>query len=334
MKLSILDQSPISTGQTPQEALDASVDLARLGDELGYTRYWIAEHHDFSGLACPNPDVMLGIIGSHTERIRVGAGAVLLPHYKPFRVAETYNLLATLYPGRIDLGIGRAPGGSAEASMALSGNFLENVRQMPDKLDELLRFFRHDFAADDMYAKIRPTPVPEMPPQPWMLGTSEKSALAAAEKGLPYTFGKFMSDQDGPSIIKSYSEKFAEQHPDKTPEKIVTVSVICAETSEEARDLALSPLLWSIQRDKGEGDGKVPTVSEAKSYDYSDEEKEKLQNMKRNLIVGNPREVKQQLDQLQSEYQADEWMIVTITHSYEARKKSYELLAQEILSDS
>lgn len=142
MKLSILDQSPISTGKTSRNALNASVDLARLGDELGYTRYWIAEHHDFSGLACPNPDVMLGIIGAQTEQIRIGAGAVLLPHYKPYRVAETYNLLATLYPGRIDLGIGRAPGGSAEASMALSGNFLENVRHMPEKLDELLQFLQ------------------------------------------------------------------------------------------------------------------------------------------------------------------------------------------------
>ncbi|QKY69847.1 LLM class flavin-dependent oxidoreductase [Lentibacillus sp. CBA3610] len=334
MKLSILDQSPISTGKTPRDALNASVDLARLGDELGYTRYWIAEHHDFSGLACPNPDVMLGMIGSRTERIRIGAGAVLLPHYTPFRVAETYNLLATLYSGRIDLGIGRAPGGSAEASIALSGDFLENVRQMPDKLDELLRFFRHNFAEDDMYAKISPTPIPEFSPQPWMLGTSEKSAIAAAENGLPYTFGKFMSDQDGPSIIKTYNEKFAEKYPDRSPKIIMTVSVICAETTEEAWDLATSTGLWSIQRDKGEGDGKVPTVSEAKNYAYSDEEKEKIQGMRQNLIVGNPKEVKQQLEQLQAVYHVDEWMLVTITHSYEARKKSYELLAKEILSDS
>lgn len=331
MKLSILDQSPISRDSTPQEALKASVDLAKLGDELGYTRYWIAEHHDFAGLACPNPDVMLGIIGSRTERIRIGAGAVLLPHYKPFRVAETYNLLATLYPGRVDLGIGRAPGGSAEASMALSGNFLENVRQMPEKLDELLRFFRNDFASDDMYGKIRPTPVPDRLPQPWMLGTSEKSAKAAAENGLPYTFGKFMSSDDGSSIIKTYNDTFVERHPDKTPEKIVTVSVICAETSEEARDLALSTQLSTILRDKGEGDGKVPTVTEAKNYAYSDEEKEKIADIKQNLIVGNPREVREQLEQLQAEYNVDEWMIVTITHSYEARKKSYELLAREVL---
>ncbi|SFA90012.1 luciferase family oxidoreductase, group 1 [Lentibacillus halodurans] len=331
MKLSILDQSPISTGRTAQEALNASVELARLADELGYTRYWIAEHHDVSGLACPNPDVMLGMIGSRTERIRIGAGAVLLPHYKPYRVAETYNLLETLYPGRIDLGIGRAPGGSAEASMALSGNFLENVRQIPEKLDELLRFLHHDFSEDDMYARILPTPVPDRAPQPWMLGTSEKSAIAAAEKGLPYTFGHFMSDQDGPRIMQHYTKKLAEHHPDKVPKKIVTVSVICGETTDEARDLALSNKLWSIQRDKGEGDGKVPTVSEAKHYTYSDEEKEKLRNMRDKSIIGNPHEVKQQLEQLQTLYDVDEWMIVTITNSYEARKQSYEMIAKKML---
>ncbi|ALX47138.1 LLM class flavin-dependent oxidoreductase [Lentibacillus amyloliquefaciens] len=333
MKLSILDQSPISTGKTAQEALNASVDLAMLGDALGYTRYWIAEHHDFAGLACPNPDVMLGIIGRETERIRIGAGAVLLPHYKPYRVAETYNLLATLYPGRIDLGIGRAPGGSAEASIALSGNFLENVRQMPDKMNELLRFLQHDFAENDIYSKISPTPVPAFSPQPWMLGTSEKSAIAAADKGLPYTFGYFMSDQDGPAIMKTYTEKFAEQHPDETPGKIAAVSVICAETTDEAWNLALSNQLWSIQRDKGEGDGKVPTVSEAQNYNYSDEEKEKLRNMTNKQIFGNPHEVKKQLEQLQASYDVDEWMVVTITHSYEARKKSYELLAKEMLKN-
>ncbi|MFD1362532.1 LLM class flavin-dependent oxidoreductase [Lentibacillus salinarum] len=334
MKLSILDQSPIAAGKTPQEALNASAELAGLADKWGYTRYWIAEHHDMRGLACPNPDVMLGMIGSQTERIRIGAGAVLLPHYKPYRVAETYNLLATLFPGRIDLGIGRAPGGSAEASMALSGNFLENVRQIPEKIDELLKFLYLDFAADDMYARIKPTPVPTLPPKPWMLGTSEKSAIAAAEKGLPYTFGHFMSDQDGPSIIKTYKDRFTEQHPDKTPEVIGTVSVVCAETTAEAWDLALSNHLWSIQRDKGEGNGTVPTVAEAKNYTFSDDEKERVHRMKNKAIIGNPYEVGQQLKLLQSAYHADEWMIVTITHSYEARKKSYELLADELLTPS
>src|SRR5690625_1931294 len=160
MKLSILDQSPISQGQSAQDALTDSITLAKLGDSLGYKRYWIAEHHDLFGLACPNPDVMLGVIGAQTKRIKLGAGAVLLPYYKPFRVAETYNLLATLFPGRIDLGIGRAPGGSAEVSQALSDNYLEQVRKYPELLDELLRFLQGDFPSDHIFSKIKPTPVP------------------------------------------------------------------------------------------------------------------------------------------------------------------------------
>src|SRR5690625_1014186 len=140
MKLSILDQSPISTGQTAKEALENSIKLAQLGEKYGYERFWIAEHHDLYGLACPNPDVMLGIIGTKTEKIRIGAGAVLLPYYKPYRVAETYNLLATMFPGRIDLGIGRAPGGSAEVSMALSDNYLKQVRYFPNTLQSLIDY--------------------------------------------------------------------------------------------------------------------------------------------------------------------------------------------------
>src|SRR5699024_8109832 len=134
MKLSILDQIPISTGQTEKEALEASIQLAKLGDELGYERFWVAEHHDLFGLACPNPAIMLGVIGAQTEKIRLGAGAVLLPYYKPFHVAETYQLLETLYPGRIDIGLGRAPGGPAEVSMALSDNYLAGVRKFSEHI--------------------------------------------------------------------------------------------------------------------------------------------------------------------------------------------------------
>lgn len=332
MKLSILDQAPISAGKTAREALEASAQLAQAADKLGYTRYWIAEHHDMSGLASPNPSVMISYIGAHTKQIRLGAGAVLLPHYRPFQVAETYNLLATLFPDRIDLGIGRAPGGSAEASMALSGNFLENVKKMPASLDDLLRFLHNEFPKDHMYSKITPSPVPQSPPVPWLLGTSEKSAILAAQKGLHYVFGHFMSDADGPAIVQKYNENFKVKNKGKNREIIIAISVICAETTAEAEDLARSSLLWRIQQNKGENRSGVPTIEAAKSYTYSDEEIETMEQMRQNLIVGNPQEVKQQLKELQQLYQTDEFMIVTITHSYEARRKSYELLAKEILA--
>ncbi len=141
MRLSILDQAPISSNQTPKDALNASLNLAKAGEEFGYTRFWMAEHHDLSGLACPAPEVMLSYIGANTHKIRIGSGAVLLPHYKPYKVAETFNLLATLFPGRVDVGIGRAPGGSAEATNALSDHFLQNVWDMPNSLEYSASFF-------------------------------------------------------------------------------------------------------------------------------------------------------------------------------------------------
>lgn len=333
MKLSILDQAPISNGKTAKQALEASTKLAQVADKLGYTRYWIAEHHDMPGLANPNPGIMLSYIGAQTEKIRIGSGAVLLPHYRPYQVAETYNLLATLFPNRIDLGIGRAPGGSAEASMALSGNFLEQVKKMPKSLDDLLRFLYHEFPQDHMYSKISPSPVPKLSPVPWLLGTSEKSAILAAEKGMKYAFGHFMSDADGPAIIQKYHEEFGLENKYNNPQTIIAISVICAETTAEAEELALSNLLWGIKQAKGEVENGVPTVEEAKSYEYTAEEVDTIKRSRQKLIVGNPQEVKQQLNELQHLYGTDEFMVVTITHSYEARIKSYELLAEILLKD-
>src|SRR5690625_3169068 len=160
MKLSILDQVPITSGKDAYDALQAAIRLSQIGEKLGYKRYWFAEHHDLFGLACPNPDVMIGAIGQQTEKIRLGAGAVLLPYYRPYRVAETYNLLATLYPNRIDLGLGRAPGGSAEVSLALSENYLKGVKEFPKKISELLTFLYGSFPEEHTYHRLRATPVP------------------------------------------------------------------------------------------------------------------------------------------------------------------------------
>lgn len=322
MKLSILDQSPISVGQSAKEALENSVKLAQLGEKLGYERFWIAEHHDLYGLACPNPDVMLGIIGTSTKKIRIGAGAVLLPYYRPYRVAETYNLLATMFPGRIDLGIGRAPGGSAEVSMALSDNYLKEVRYFPKKLESLINYlYKTDL-------DVTPTPVPNESPIVWLLGTSEKSAMLAAEKGLPYAFGHFMTNSNGQEAVQLYRKHFHSKN-DSKPYVIVAISVICAQTNEQAYDLALSQFLWKLKQLKNSKEAsQIPSVKEAKMYMYNEAEKEEWETFKRNAIIGDPTEVKRQLFNLQKGYKADEWMIVTITHSIEAKFKSYELIAQ------
>ncbi|MEH7180449.1 LLM class flavin-dependent oxidoreductase [Neobacillus vireti] len=331
MRLSILDQAPISSNQTAAEALRESMELAQAAEELGYIRYWIAEHHDLPGLACSAPEVMLGYIGANTIKIRIGSGAVLLPHYKPYKVAELYNMLATLFPGRIDVGIGRAPGGSAEATNALSDNFLQQVWNMPSSVKDLLYFLDNTIPPEHPHAKVSASPVPTVAPIPWLLGTSKKSALLAAENGLSYAFGQFMSDQDGFEIIQLYRNHFKPRKPDQVPEVILTVSAICAETSEKAMDVALSSLVWGLQRKRGEGQEGVPSIQKAKEY-FQNEREDLLGEMRQGIIIGNPHEVAQSIQELQDKYNADEIMIVTITHSPLDRIQSYKLISEEILS--
>lgn len=309
MQLSILDQAPVLQGATAKTALEQSLKLACKAETLGYARYWIAEHHDLPGLACSAPEIMLSYIGAKTKSIRIGSGATLLPHYKPYKVAEVFNMLATLFPNRIDLGIGRAPGGDAQASMALSGNFLENVRNMPKTVKELLHFLFNDHPHDHMYANLTASPLPPVPPELWILGTSKKSALLAAEHGTAYAFGQFMSSEDGRDIIKTYKKQFQRKRM-QTPKAIVAISAICAETSEKAEQLAIDSISHTIQQNNGQS-----------------VKKEEINQYKQNMVIGAPNEVADQLNKVKTWYDADEIMIITNTGNYEDRLKSYELIA-------
>lgn len=330
MRLSILDQAPISPGQTAREALEQSVLLAQTAESLGYTRFWMAEHHNIPGLACPAPEVMLPYIGARTSKIRIGSGAILLPHYKPYKVAELFNLLATLFPDRIDVGIGRAPGGSAEVTNALSDNFLQNVWKLPESLKDLLHFIHNDHPKDSELSKIKAAPLPDVSPQPWLLGTAKKSALLAAEYGMAYAFGLFMSDKDPQDILQAYYDSF-KQGSTETPQTILTVSAICAETAEQADEIASSSLIWNLQQESGEVLSSVHSVKAANAYELPEKAKEAFEKMKRKMIIGNPKQVKDQLLNIYHRYNPDEIMILTITYSPEDRLKSYELIAGELL---
>ncbi|WP_025852648.1 MsnO8 family LLM class oxidoreductase [Paenibacillus ehimensis] len=301
MKLSVLDLVPLLEGADAAAALAQARRLAQTAEKLGYSRYWAAEHHDMPELACPAPEVLLSHIGAHTERIRLGSGALLLPHYKPIKVAETFRLLAALYPGRIDLGIGRAPGGSAHMSMALSGNFLENVRQLPESLRALSAFFADEFRMEDV--PVRAMPVPPADPEVWLLGTNRKSASYAAEFGTGYVFGHFMSDRDGAEVLSAYIREFRPTSLGAVPRVIVAVSVFCADTEEEAQRLAAESK--RLLQPEGGGSG----ADRPKPF------------------VGTPRQVKAALEQLQRDCGCDELMIVTLASDYESRLRSYELLA-------
>ncbi|RXJ04585.1 LLM class flavin-dependent oxidoreductase [Anaerobacillus alkaliphilus] len=306
MRLSILDQAPVAANQTAELALSDSLKLAQLGEEYGFERYWIAEHHNFSGLACSAPEVMLAYIGANTSNIRIGSGAILLPHYKPYKVAELFHMLATLFPGRIDLGIGRAPGGSAEATNALSDNFLQQVWKMPNLVEELMMYVKQETEL----VKARPLPV--TPPKTWLLGTSKKSAILAAEHGMAYAFGQFMSDNDGKEIIELYRGACKEKG--QPSEVIITLSAICANTRKEAEEIAENSLLWFMKKDGKHG--------------LNESERQEFEVQKKKMIIGDPKDVKERLKKVQQDYNADEIMLVTNTQSAEERFNSYKLVGE------
>jgi len=327
MKLSILDQVPVPAGVKVKDAFEASVQLAKSAEKLGYSRYWVAEHHDFIGLACPNPDTLLTLVGTQTNKINLGAGAVLLPHYSPFKIAETYNLLSVLFPERIDLGLGRAPGGSAEVSIALSGNYLENVRDYPESIRTLNRFIKNQTHDNSLYNKIKAAPLPNKQPNLWMLGTSEKSAELAVSEKLNYVFGHFMSDLQGTEIISRYKETFNQTYK-QTPKTMIAVSVICAETTKEAKKIARSTALWTSFNEKPVY-SQIPSYEEAERFKGTQEQEAKIKKTMSKMIVGNPQSVIQQLNELCELYQTDELMLVTNTYEYADRIKSFKLIAKE-----
>ncbi|MFG1730248.1 MsnO8 family LLM class oxidoreductase [Paenibacillus sp. 843] len=309
LKLSVLDLVPRFGESSFEEALQQAVTLALKVEAWGYGRYWAAEHHDLEHLSCASPEILLAHIGARTTRIRLGSGAVLLPHYSPLKVAENFRMLASLYPGRIDLGIGRAPGGSAHTSMALSGNFLGHVADLPQRIRALTELLEDRYRYEDVLVAAKPVPV--TPPVMWMLGTNTKSAGYAAEFGTGYVFGQFMSDTDGAEVLQSYREAFQPSAHLQEPCAMVAVSVVCAETEEQAKKLAAQ-----IPRP---GQHTMPTnPSDSDSSDPS-----------RRLIIGTSASVRNRLQHMAEQYRCNEFLIVTPVSDYNARLESYRLLMEQ-----
>ncbi|HYM36314.1 MAG TPA: LLM class flavin-dependent oxidoreductase [Steroidobacteraceae bacterium] len=331
MKLSVIDQSPVPNGFTPADALNKTIELARLADRLGYERYWIAEHHAMPTLACSAPEILITRIGAETKRMRVGSGGVMLPHYSPFKVAEQFRMLHALYPNRVDLGIGRAPGGSPLDAYALRRERVD--RPMPDdfpeQLIELLAFLNQDFPERHPFKKILVSPAMPSAPDVWLLGSSMWSADAAAQLGLPYSFAHFISPEPTRAAIEHYYARFKPSRYLDTPKAVVALGAICAETDDAAIRLMASARLMRRRRDRGEW-LPVPTVEEA----IAELGDAALKPMREDsewprYFVGSPATLGQRFEQLASALKLDEIMIVTIVHDHQARLRSYELLARE-----
>jgi luciferase family oxidoreductase group 1 len=328
-RLSVLDQSPVSEGSSGAQALRNTIDLARLADELGYHRYWVAEHHGGPMLAGPSPEALIGPIAAATERIRVGSGGVMLPHYSPFKVAETFSLLAGLFPGRIDLALGRAAGTDPLTMFALQRDRRQgSPDDFPEQLSELLGYLDDRLPADHPFARLAKT-LPGRPekPEPWLLGSSQQSAIWAAELGLPYAFADFINPK-GAEIAALYRERFAEhEHPGRKPQVAVGVWVICAESDEEARRLASSGRMTFTLLRRGQLIA-VPSPEIAVEFLAADDRTPGQPRSERRAIVGSPDTVRGELEDVVAKYGADEAIVVSITYEHEARRRSYELLAE------
>lgn len=329
MKISILDQSPISEGETAAEALQKTVELAILAEKLGYERFWVSEHHDASTLAGSSPEVLLAHLAAKTASIQIGSGGVMLPHYSAYKVAENFKMLAALAPGRINLGVGRAPGGMPRASFALSDGRKRDKDRYPEQIDDLLAYL-HDQSVPHPYTGVKATPLIDVKPDVWVLGSSLSSAQLAAEKGLPYTFAKFINGDGGQSELAEYRRLFQPSAYLDAPKANLAVFLICAETDEDAFYLAGSLELALMMAGQGIPSNGTPSPEKAAAYQYGKFEQKHVQENRKRMVVGSVETVRKKLKQLSEEYGIEEVMAVTIIYDFEKKKRSFELLSTAI----
>jgi luciferase family oxidoreductase group 1 len=329
--LSILDLSPVSAGSTAAQALRNSLDLARLADELGYTRYWVAEHHNLPAIASCAPDIMIGQICAVTKNMRVGSGGVMLPNHAPLMVAERFKVLEALYPGRIDLGLGRAPGTDPATSYMLRRR--QGVSEEDDFLErfqELMLLETRGFPEGHPFAKVRAQPADVPLPPIFLLGSSDYSAQLAGQIGAAFAFAHHFANFDAVEAMKLYRDSFRPSPSHDKPYAILATHVVCADTDAEAERLATTVELNFVRRTKGEYQP-LASPEDAAKYDYSPVDKARIAQNASRLTVGSPATVKARLAPLMAATQADELMVTTMLFDHGARRRSYELLAKAFI---
>ncbi len=332
VKLSIIDQSPVPAGFTTADALRNTIELAQLADRLGYERYWIAEHHATGAFASPAPEIMIARVAAETSHIRVGSGGVMLPHYSPMKVAETFRVLHALYPNRIDLGIGRAPGGSPLDSFALRRDRTAAPQppadDFPRQLVELIAFLHAGFRPDHPFSRIELSPAMPGSPDVWLLGSSLWSAAAAAQLGLPYAFAHFIDPTHTRTGIEHYRSHFIASNELSAPIAILGIGAICADTDAEAQRMASSVRAF-VRHARTGVRGPIPTPEDALAELGPAPDDVALRETGEwpRAIIGTPTHVRDTLIDIASILHVDEIMIVTVVHDHQARMRSHELLA-------
>ncbi len=344
--LNILDQSPVFAGQTPANALADTIELAQFAERAGYKRYWVAEHHNTASFADAAPEILLGYMAAKTTHIHIGSGGIMLPHYSPYKVAEQFRMLATLAPGRIDLGIGRAPGGDTRTAAALQAGPQKWPLEVFPQQIELLQQFLQDAENDTIqekwgfedthpYRGIRAQPVnveaahsPAIAsPLMWVLGSGGDGAVHAATFGLPYVYAHFINQEAAEHAIETYKRLFRPSAYLQKPKIAFAISLLVAETSEKAEQLSAARNLWAVRLMQNKA-GFFPTQADALAHNFTPEEAALLAQIEQRSLSGTPETVYQHLLELHNTYDSEEFFIVTITPDPHARQQSYGLLAE------
>lgn len=329
LKLGVVDQSPVRTGGTGADAVRETLELARACEQLGYTRYWLAEHHSTNSFAGAAPEVLIPMVAAVTKTMRVGSGGVLLTHYSPFKVAEQFRMLETLFPGRVDLGIGRAPGGDVRTLQALQyGRGALPIEAFPRQVEDLLGWLGNTFdKRSDPWGRVRAMPRGDTVPEVWLLGSGGTSSRVAAELGCGYAFAQFINGEDGAVMVRDYQARFRPSERLAAPRAMVALGVICAETREEAHRLASGLELWRRRIMRGFDRG-IPSPEEALRELDEGWSPPPVGTDGARIIAGTPGEVRDELHRVAARHGVDEVMIVTVTHDFAARLRSHALVAE------
>ena len=327
LRLSVLDQSPVRPGATARQALLETTQLAQLADRLGYTRFWVSEHHNTTTLAGPTPEVLLAHLGAHTQHIRLGSGGVMLPHYSALKVAENFKMLEALHPGRIDLGIGRAPGADRLTAYALNPSNQFKEEDFIEQLVDLQAYLRDDATPGTIHERVQAIPQIDTQPALWLLSSSGQSGHFAARLGMGFTFAQFINPNGGPAAMRDYRQQFRPSPELAAPEATVALFVLCADTEEKAAALAKAMYIQLLRFDQGLR-GPYPTAAETAAYRFSPEELARLRYHAGRVVSGTPEQVHTQLTNLAVAYDVSELLITSITADFDDRLRSYELLAE------
>ncbi|OVZ58812.1 5,10-methylene tetrahydromethanopterin reductase [Pigmentiphaga sp. NML080357] len=331
LKLSVLDLSPIPSGHTPTDALANSVDLARQAEAAGYHRYWLAEHHNTGMLACSAPELLITRIAGATSRLRVGSGGIMLPNHSPLKVAETFRVLEAMFPQRIDLGLGRAPGTDPVTASALRRGHAD-ADDFPRQLSDLVGYLKDAMPADHPHARVRATPVGVPCPPIWILGSSLYGARVAAANGFGFAYAHHIVPENVHAAMRLYREEFRASPFGHEPRAILAVSAICAPTAEEAERLAATADLSMMRTRSGRTRYPLPSVEEALAYAYQPDEEALRQYNRTRIHIGTPGALAASIGELARATDADEVMVNTMIHRHEDRVRSYRLLAPALMS--